>query len=46
MLENSEEKFDDIESVGEFMTHQIIVVNTLCNINYLYTMEFTNFVHF
>ena len=26
MLENSEEKFDDIESVGEFMTHQIIVV--------------------
>ena len=26
VLENSEEKFDDIESVGEFMTHQIIVV--------------------
>lgn len=40
VLENSEEKFDDIESVGEFMTHQIIVVNTLiCSYN-LYTMEF------
>ena len=40
MLENCEEKFDDIESVGEFMTHQIIEVNTLCNYNLIYAMEF------
>ena len=40
VLENSEEKFDDIESVGEFMTYQIIVVNTLCNYYNLYAMEF------
>lgn len=40
VLENSEEKLDDIESVGEFMTHQIIVVKHYAIIIIIYTQFF------
>ena len=45
MLENSEEKLDDIESVGEFMTHQIIVVKHYAIIIIIYT-QFFKFLKF